>query len=184
MTCIVGYVDKVKGTVLIGADSAGVKGIDITLRKDLKVFRNGQFVIGCTSSFRMIQLLRFSASFPDVGDKDIFEYMCTDFINSVRKCFNDGGFMQTWDNGGDSGGTFLVGYKDRLFYIEDDFQVAETIDGFDACGCGREYALGSIYSSRDTLEYLSPDNIVLNALGAAEYFSGGVSSPFHIIKTI
>jgi len=165
MTCIVGFIDKNKNNVVIGADSAGVSGLDITIRKDAKVFKVNDFVIGCTSSFRMIQLLQFSFNPPKVYDKELYEYMCTDFINAVRTCFKDGD---------EKGGTFLVAYKDRLFKIEGDFQVCESLQGYDCCGCGEPYALGSIYNTSKT----SANEIVLDALKTAEYFSGGVVRPF------
>ena len=57
MTCIVGLIDG--NRVWMGGDSAGVSGLDITVRSDPKVFRNGDFLIGFTSSFRMGQLLAF-----------------------------------------------------------------------------------------------------------------------------
>lgn len=178
MTCIVGFVDKVNKRVVMGADSLGSDGLDITVRKDKKIFRVGDFVIGCTSSFRMIQILNFSFKPPKVT-KDIFEYMCTDFINEVRECFKVNGFGQTYDDGDEKGGTFLVGYKDRIFRIENDFQVSESIESFDSCGCGMYYALGSMFSnpSKNTVD------VVIKALEAAENFSGGVSRPFNIIKT-
>lgn len=174
MTCIVGFIDKKSSKVVMGADSAGVAGLDITLRKDEKVFKNGDFVIGCTSSFRMIQLLRFSFKPPRVYDKEIYEYMCTDFINGVRKCFEEGGYLQKFKDGDEKGGTFLVAYKDRLFKIDSDFQVAEASQGYDACGCGETYALGSIYNTSKS----NAETIVIDALRCAENFSGGVRSPF------
>jgi len=174
MTCIVGFIDKNKNNVVIGADSAGVSGLDITIRKDAKVFKVNDFVIGCTSSFRMIQLLQFSFNPPKVYDKELYEYMCTDFINAVRTCFKDGGYLQKYTDGDEKGGTFLVAYKDRLFKIESDFQVCESLQGYDCCGCGESYALGSIYNTSKT----SANAIVLDALKTAEYFSGGVVQPF------
>lgn len=179
MTCIVGFIDKENNTVVIGADSAGVSGLDVTLRKDEKVFKNEEFVIGCTSSFRMIQLLRFSFKPPKVNDKEIYEYMCTDFINTVRKCFEDGGYLQKYKDGDERGGTFLVAYKDRLFKIDNDFQVAEASQEYDACGCGEAYALGSIYNTSKS----NAEAIVTEALKCAENFSGGVRNPFVIYST-
>lgn len=179
MTCIVGYIDKAKDRVLIGADSAGVSGYDITIRNDSKVFKNGDFIIGCTTSFRMIQLLRFSFVPPRVYDKDIYEYMCTDFIEEVRKCFKDGGYLQKFEDGNDAGGQFLVGYKNRLFTIDNDFQVGEAKQGYDSVGCGVSYALGSIYTNKKK----DSRTIVLDALKTAEYFSAGVVSPFIIENT-
>lgn len=176
MTCIVGFLDKENDVVIMGADSAGVAGSLIMARKDTKLFKNGDFVIGCTSSFRMIQLLRFSFKPPVINDKDIYEYMCTDFINEVRKCFTDGGYIQKQKDGDEKGGTFLVAYKNRLFQIDEDFQVGENIDGFASVGCGVEYALGAIYST--DMNEVSPEKIVLRALKAAEHFSTGVCRPF------
>jgi len=176
MTCIVGFLDKENDVVIMGADSAGVAGSLIMARKDTKLFKNGDFVIGCTSSFRMIQLLRFSFKPPVINDKDIYEYMCTDFINEVRKCFTDGGYIQKQKDGDEKGGTFLVAYKNRLFRIDEDFQVGENIDGFASVGCGVEYALGAIHSI--DMNDVSPEIKVLRALQAAEHFCTAVCSPF------
>lgn len=180
MTCIVGYIDKKNKKVIMGGDSAAIAGLDLTIRKDNKVFNNGDFVIGCTSSFRMIQLLQYSFKPPEIKTKNIHQYMCTDFINEVRKCFQEGGFLQKYTDGDEKGGTFLVGYKNKLFKIDNDFQVAENINGYDSIGCGDDYALGSLYILNKTSK--SPIDIVLLALNTASYFSAGVSKPF-IIKT-
>ena len=179
MTCIVGMVDKQNDKVIIGGDSAGVLGTGIVLRKDEKVFKNGDFVIGCTSSFRMIQLLRYSFTPPEIKDGDIFKYMCTDFVNEIRKVFDEGGFLQKYKSGDDMGGTFLVGYKNRLFKIEDDFQVSETLQGYDACGSGADVALGSIYTN----EINNIKKRVEKALEAASNFNTGVAAPFTIYST-
>lgn len=44
MTCIVGL--AVNGKTYIGGDSAGVGGYDLTIRRDAKVFTNGEFAMG------------------------------------------------------------------------------------------------------------------------------------------
>lgn len=180
MTCIVGYLDKKTKRVTIGADSAGVAGLDISIRKDKKIFKNGDFIIGCTSSFRMIQLLQFKFTPPRITHDDIYEYMCTDFVDGIRNCFKTGGFIEV-DKNVESGGTFLVGYKDRLFCIHGDFQVAETLNGIDACGCGESYALGAleILQSAD----ITPIDKITKSLEVAAKYSAGVSAPFHLLTT-
>lgn len=181
MTCIAGYVDKKKKCVYIGGDSAAVGGFNITIRKDTKVFRNGDFVIGCTTSFRMIQLLRFSFIPPSIGNKEIYEYMCTDFVNEIRTCFTDGGFIQKAKAGDDMGGQFLVGYKDRLFFIDSDFQVGESVCGYDSVGCGHAYANGAFYVI--DAKSIKTEDKVTEALKAAAFFSAGVQGPFLILNT-
>ena len=181
MTCVVGVVDKKSKEVWIGADSAGVAGLDITRRKDKKVFKNGEFVIGCTSSFRMIQLLQYSFAPPKINEGQSLEhYMATSFIDAVRKCFKDGGYLTT-DKGVDEGGKFLVGVRGRLFTVDSDFQVGESMDNFDAVGCGEPYAKGAMYEFRKM--DLDPERLIKDALEAAEYFSAGVSAPFHVVTT-
>ena len=145
MTCIVGVVDK--GKVYIGGDSAGVSGLNISIRKDPKVFKVKEFVIGCTSSFRMIQLLNFSFKPPVIKkDRDLYEYMCTDFVDAVRKCFQKGGYLQKHKDGDEMGGTFLIGIRGRLFMIENDFQVAENHVPFDSVGCGEPFAKAALHA--------------------------------------
>lgn len=179
MTCIVGMVDKKSKKVVMGADSAGTDGaLNQSIRKDTKIFYNGEFLIGCTSSFRMTQLLRFSFRPPLRGDKDIYEYMCTDFVNAVRECFKSGGFLQKFTDGDEKGGVFLVAHKDRLFSILTDFQVQENLNGLDACGCGESYALGSLWASTGTAK-----ERIEKALQSAELFSAGVAGPFNILET-
>jgi len=174
MTCIVGLVHD--GDVYIGADSAGVAGYSLTVRADEKVFINNGFVMGFTSSFRMGQLLRYSLKPPKYHpDIDLTEYMVTEFINAVRECLKTGGYAKK-DKEIETAGTFLVGFQGKLFKIDSDYQVGVPILTFDACGCGEDIALGSMYSNTS----LPPVERIIQALEAAEQFSAGVRRPFLI----
>ncbi|MBZ4407107.1 hypothetical protein K8640_02705 [Myxococcus sp. XM-1-1-1] len=55
------------------------------VRSDVKVFTNGQYLIGFTSSFRLGQLLQDSFE-PQVPEKpgSLVRYMVVDFIDTVR----------------------------------------------------------------------------------------------------
>jgi ATP-dependent protease HslVU (ClpYQ) peptidase subunit len=178
MTCIVGIIEKNK--VYMGADSAGVGGYDIIIRKDKKIFKIGDFLIGCTGSFRMIQLIQYSFKPPKVPrNKDIYEYMCTQFINSLRQIFKKGGFMEI-TNSKESGGTFLVAYKNRLFTIYSDFQVSEALESYASLGCGYSFALGAL----DALDSkMNVKDKINKSLEVAVYRSAGVRPPFIILST-
>jgi len=177
MTCIVGLIDE--GKVYMGGDSAGVAGLDIVTRKDAKVFKNGPFLIGYTSSFRMGQLLRFKLNPPKrYEDVDIFKFMVVDFIEAVRECLKAGGYARV-NNNEEKGGFFLVGYEGRLFEVESDFQIGEVEKGYIACGCGQSFALGSLYQTEGQK---NPKKRILSALSAAQEFSAGVREPFHILE--
>ena len=174
MTCIVGLVDN--GDVYIGGDSAGVAGLSLSIRADEKVFGNGPFIMGFTSSFRMGQLLRYKFSPPaqTVHQNDM-EYKVTSFIDAARQCFSANGFG---DKDATRGGTFLVGYKGKLYTVEGDYQVGIPTAPFDAVGCGSDLALGAMYAT----EGLSPEQRINMALSAASTFSAGVAPPFVILR--
>lgn len=180
MTCIVGWLEK--GDVYLGGDSAGVSGYDVTVRKDPKVFKVGEFVIGFTTSFRMGQILmfKFNPSAPEENMTD-YQYMCTTVIDHIRTIFKESGFGTTKD-GTDLGGCFLIGYRGHLYKIASDYQVGEAIDPFEACGCGEDYAKGSLYALRD--EELTPITRLKLALETAANFSTGVKAPFVVVSTL
>lgn len=176
MTCIVGVAHE--GKVHIGGDSAGVGGYSLTVRADRKVFTNGDFVMGFTSSFRMGQLLHHAFSPPRRHpDTTVDKFMVTDFINAVRDCLKTGGYAER-HNEAERGGVFLVGYEGRLFRIDSDYQVGEATDGFDAVGCGCEIAQGAMFANPAG----KPQDRLRIALEAAERFSAGVRGPFHFEK--
>ena len=179
MTCIVGL--RSAGEVYIGADSAGVAGLSLAIRKDRKVFRSGEAVIGFSSSFRMGQLLQYSLTIPSQKQgQSVWSFMVNDVIGAVRSCLRDGGYM-TVSDGVDTGGFFLIGYRGQLFEIESDFQVNEPASGLSAIGCGGDIALGSLHTTR-TMDML-PAHRALAALSAAEVYSAGVAGPFFIAST-
>lgn len=177
MTCIVGLVES--GQVLIGGDSASVAGHTIATRSDAKVFRNGQYLIGFGTSYRMGQLLRHQLVVPVPPEReDLGGFMCSDFAEAVRDCLKAGGFAGVED-GAERGGHFLVGVGERLFHIGGDYQVAEYTYGFAAIGSGEDFALGSLHSTLGQ----PPLQRVLTALEAAERFAWGVRRPFLVGST-
>ena len=163
----------------MGGDSAGVAGLDVTIRRDPKVFLNGKFLIGYTSSFRMGQILRFKFEPPPIPRKQdlLFQYMCTTFVDRARKALKKGGFSEVSSNV-ESGGTFLVGIQGHLFSVQSDFQVEESAEDFNSVGCGDSYALGALAVQPPGHD---PEKRVRQALQVAEKFSGGVRGPFLIM---
>lgn len=177
MTCIAAIADGKK--VYMAADSAGVGGLSLSNRKDPKIYIVKDFMFGFTSSFRMGQLLGHSfkppARHPDIP---LETYMITTFVDALRDCLKAGGYVTT-ESGRDSGGVFLVGHMGRLFCLQEDFQVEELTDDFNAVGCGGQIALGALYASgaKDANTRLKI------AMEAAQRFSAGVREPF-IFETL
>jgi len=179
MTCIVGL-EGDDGIVYIGGDSAGVSDYSIQTRADEKVFINDEFIMGFTSSFRMGQLLRYAFDPPEHSSKkDDMEYLVVDVIDGVRELFKEHGYLGK-ESGRDEGGTFLMGYKGKLYVIDDDFQVGRTTDGFMAVGCGQDLALGALHATEKL--GLDPHTRITLALDAACRFSAGVQGPYTFLK--
>ncbi|MFD8581521.1 hypothetical protein ACFV2A_01390 [Streptomyces californicus] len=177
MTVIAGLVHK--GRVHLGADSAGVSGLQITVRRDPKVFSNGPYVIGFTTSFRMGQLLQHAFQ-PPHPTGDLHRFMVTTWTDALRACLQDGGWARK-DGEQEQAGTFLVGIQGRLFSIWDDYQVAEHADDYAAVGCGAELALGALHATA-TLG-LAPRRRLAVALAAADHHSAGVTGPYAYAST-
>lgn len=175
MTCIIGLVEN--NTMYVGGDSAGVSGLDLTIRKDVKVFQKESMLIGYSGSFRMGQLLRFSLQLPEhPPDMPDYTYMCTFFIDAVRECLKKGGFTLIKDGVEEIDGEFIVCYHNCVYNIEIDFQVGISSDNYYAIGCGRKYALGA-------MEVLTgkPEERIEKALAVASKFSAGVRPPFKVL---
>lgn len=176
MTCIVGIAHE--GKIILGADSAGVGGLDLRIRKDRKVFLNGELILGGTSSFRMLQLLQFNLTPPPIIEgQEPFAYAVKALVPEIRSTLKTGGYA-TVVNGRDEGGIFIVGFRGCLFTVHSDFQVAECIDDITAVGCGEGYAMGAMHA----LAGADPMVRLQAGLDAAATFSAGVSGPFHFVE--
>lgn len=179
MTCIVGLTHN--GKIYLGADSAGISGLDVVIRKDKKVFKNSEFVIGFTNSFRMGQILQYDLEPPEVNHDDMMVYMVKTFIPKLRQTLKDGGFAAIESNK-EHGGSFLIGGRGRLFNVQSDFQVGENLNGYMAIGCGESYAYGSLHTT-ELDKTLKPKWRIEQALNTAAFFSAGVYAPFNYVHT-
>ncbi len=189
MTCVVALKAST-GRILMGADSAGVGGYSLQHRADRKIYKNGDCLLGFTSSFRMGQLLGYSLEVPkfylqdysgfDI-DRAVEKFMVTKFIDAVRTCLKNGGFA-TKDKEAEAGGCFLVAFCGRIFQIDSDYQVAMHFQDYAAVGCGFDLALGSLFTSDNIVT--DPHERVRLALQAAEKFSAGVRGPFIIEELV
>lgn len=194
MTCIVGI--AINGTVIIGADSlAGDYYWNRRVRADRKVFKNGELIFGFTTSFRMGQLLEHNLTPPPLHEgQEPYAYAVKQLIPEIRNTLRAGGFMKT-ENGVENGGRFLVGFRGSLFEIQEDFQVAQTTEKFEAVGSGAQYAMGAMHHAYEQAfrAPISASEIRLTdvdmarhvlecGLKAAAAFSAGVSAPFHFLQ--
>jgi ATP-dependent protease HslVU (ClpYQ) peptidase subunit len=179
MTCIVGI--KHAGKVYIGGDSLGSNYYSKTVRVDQKVFIKGEMLFGFTSSFRMGQIIQYSFDLPerDAEDVDDMKFLVNKFVPALTAAFDTGGYLTKKENV-NTGGTFLLGYRSKLYQIQEDFQVGESLEDYDACGSGEKYALGSLYSG---VYASNPKKRIELAIHAAEKFATTVGGPI-LVKRV
>ena len=175
MTCIVGVVNNKH--VYIGGDSAAFSESDLTCNviEGSKVFKKGEFIFGFSTSFRMGQILQFKFNPPKKPLKmNDYEYMATLFLDKLRSCFDDNGYLKFEEDGAD----FLVGFRGNLYEVCSDYQVGMAKEGYSSLGCGANIANGALYATKDK----PTEERIMMALEAASHHSVGVRPPFKIVK--
>lgn len=179
MTAIAGIVED--GKVWIGGDAlSSNQGVSKVCAAP-KVFVNGEFLIGYTSSFRMGQLLEYELSPPTPHEgENGMGFMVRQFIPAVKSTLQHGGYQRNRD-GEDFGGVFIVGYRGELYRVDSDFHVAEYRQNYLAIGCGEDFLLGSLHTTEQF--ELPPQERIQIALDAAAEHCSGVRGP-HTIKSL
>ncbi len=177
MTCIVGVVHKNK--IYMGGDSCGSSASSWSQVGNPKVFQVKDFLIGCTSSFRMIDLLTHEL---DVGrdhpeDSDD-KFMRTTFIEGIRSCLKKGGFARS-QGGVETGGNFLVGYNGKLYEVQGDYSILNCPEWGQSVGSGEGPARGSLWTSRKEKD---AKKRVITALESAEAVVPGVRGPMVVLS--
>lgn len=186
MTCVIGLFDSKRRNFYIGADSVESTQSHLINRNDSKVFikENGtdSFIFGCSTSFRMIQLLRYSLIIPDFtfnnDEESVDKYMCTLFIESVRKLFKEKGFSSNESNV-ETGGSFIVGFKKYLYEIQPDYQVAKPRDNFCCIGSGYLSAYGAMTALEQ--QSMRSEEKIMRALEISAKYNPFVRGPFSVV---
>lgn len=186
MTCIVGVVGQ-DGSIVLGGDSLGVGGIDVLVRDDKKVFKKGQFLFGCTGSYRELQLVQHALRIPKPPESPARDhlYMCTTFVDKLRNTLKKAGALKEKSGVQAMESAIIVGFRGTLYIIEEDFQVGIASHGYASVGCGSPYAMGSLFAM---YAHAPSDSVedsrcgAEQALSAAVEFSGGVRPPFTYVE--
>lgn len=185
-TCIVGI--KEDDNVYIAGDSLGSSGSSGTVYKNKKVFHlqnRKEIIIGYTSSFRMGQLIQYSNTlFNDddflIKDRIDEKYLVNTFIPNLQSLLSRGGYQEE-EKAAVIGGTFLLGYKNKLYKVQEDYSILESENSYISIGCGEDFALGSLHTT-ENLNMSIMERLNL-ALESADKFSLSVSKPYYMVST-
>lgn len=179
MTCIVGV--KTQNGVLLGGDSMGSDERMGAIYVAPKVFHLAEDVaVGMCGSFRMGQILEHELVAPPI-DRDERKWAITTLIPVIREAFELHGYAHIKDNE-ETGGTFLMAVRSRLFVVQDDYSVLEPREPFHAVGCGEMFALGAMHALWKP-KLANPRAFLKAALDAASNYSLGVAPPYNFTST-
>lgn len=173
--------DRETGEVYIGGDSSAVAEYDMLTIATPKVFHVGEMLFGFAGHFRFGQIVQHAFVPPKYKGGDITAYMSRDMMEALREAAHDSGFLKNID-GRDRAGLGIVGFRGRLFILQDEFEVLEPTDSIASIGCGYPYAIGAMRALTQAQPDLSVEQRMQIALETSEYYSGGVRGPFRILK--
>jgi len=177
MTCIVAIAEN--GKVYMGGDSLSSTGGGYTrIKKEKKVYKVGEFLIGSAGSIRGSNLLRFSLDVPKNTGKDDYKYIITVVVPIVRELFTEGGLTKIDNNEEGVIVYLLIGYRGVVYNFYGDFQIDVYAEDFTAMGSGRAYAMGVMESLSET--ELSPKEKIIRALQIAGKYNAFVGAPYYV----
>lgn len=188
MTVVVGYVDESNRKIVFGGDTCICYG-DFTIdqvkdkvhvvkvpinnlvkkrgRKTSTHQETEDMILGYAGSWGSIQGIRHNIAIPPYSGQDLMDYMVRDIAPAMKELAELG-----------ESGTLsvMVGFKGRIFEVDEQFSVTENFKPYHAIGSGVKHATASLYSNKD-LE-LSAKERVERALECAAHFVINVRPPF------
>ena len=174
-TCIVAVKDR--GVVHFGADSLVSSEYNKFTSAQTKLVRLGDLLVGVCGSIRVYNVVACDVTPPTRTDNKSsdYRYIVSSLVPELRERLRAAGALMT-ENGFDSiEAHLLIGYRGNIYWIDDEFQVIQPDADYWAAGSGREYALGSLYSSRTLGD---PRQRIQLALEAASAFVPSVAAPY------
>ena len=128
---------------LVSADNATYKDPRMS-----KITESGQYLIGVAGDVWACNIINhiWKPPSPTVKDKDLFKFVITKVVPTLRACLDDNSDKKDF--------TFsvLLAIKGQVFELDEDFAVAVHEEGFYAIGSGGEYALGSLHSGKSPMD--------------------------------
>lgn len=178
MTCIVAA--RCTDYVMMGCDSLGSSGWDCEVRKDPKMGKVGDYLLGYSGSYRLGQVLLYDFDPPAIESRDghkLYSFIVSKFIPKLRDTLVGAGAIKETNKIQElDGASFIIGIGSHIFVVGLDFQVAWPSLPYAAIGCGAPYAIGAMYLGHKSR--FSGQALLQSGLEAATKFSNGVRGPF------
>lgn len=173
MTCIVGFIDSKEKTMKLVSDSRSSYGNGFYTNKNEfreKVFTKGKFVIGCSGSALLNQIIRYDFKVPpQKKGKETKSYLVSEFIPALKKSIEQSGGEKQGSKG-IMDGRLILGYKGTIFTLDSNYCIIEVGNKFTCIGSGSLLAYGSLETPND----LSDINKAKQAINIASNFLNNV----------
>ena len=199
MTCIIGYLDRLAQVGYIAGDSArcdfeaGFQDIVFHSKVFISV-SHPDILIGATTSFRHIDLLKYYDIFEGLKSSENLDHMF--MVKNVVPRVHDLFGRNCWTEDSNNGANVIIVTPYALFEIQSDYSVISPSTNFISVGFGAPYAMASLYTSDnhpriDRGSYNEyPDKSskrieedITVAMQCAERYAIGVHSPFLMLST-
>ena len=186
---------KAKDKVYMGCDSIfmDMESYQTLKRTQSKLIIKDELVIGLTSGngCRIFQLLKYKLKLPStrkLKSDDLLEYLVVHFCGKLYKLLHAENLLQEDESRKNSDPSmspveFIIGIRDRMYQIGEDFDVAEIDMPFFAIGTGGDYVMGSLEATTNLTNQLEPEHHLIYGMKAAEKFTASVKGPFQIVNT-
>lgn len=173
MSCVVGI--KQKGKIYLGADSCVTDAGRVLTLKDPKIFRRGEFLIGFCGDLRVGQLLKHTK----IRGIETIE----NFVEFMKELFKKEGYIRKYKDKDcpaiSTETEFIIAHKGRMYTVGEDLSIVEdSKNDYAAIGSGADFALGSLFATKNTR--ISSRKRLIRALKCSAYFDPGVGTPFRV----
>ena len=184
MTCIVG-IEK-GGRVYLAGDIQGTGGNSKVVHTQPKVYKVGDMVVGFSGSYRFGQIIENYLKDPFVPDKNasVYKWLVQAVVPQIIEILDDHGYYGSDDEEGSTGivgGNCLIGVRDELWELQDDFSLLRSTRGYMAIGSGCEYALAATEALRTRVK--SPDKLLKDVLSITSIHCPSVGKDAVVIHT-
>lgn len=173
MTCIAAIVKD--GKAYIAGERGASTDSSIFPISEPKVWKNGEYLFGYYGTF-MGERLKFNFNPPKMTkNTDLVTFMNSVFLKALHECYQEWWVEKHEDT------ELMIVVRGKIFiHNAQDMSMTMYDTEFLAEGSGAEYAVGSLYSTKDL--DLSPEERLSLALKAATTFSPTCIEPIDIIS--
>lgn len=145
MTTIIGI--QRKNGFLLAADAITNNDRSYEHKDVKKITEVGDYVLSGAGTSRYCDIILYGWQPPVYDGSEPYIFMVSKFIPEMRKMHEETGYTLKEEEGFE----FIVGLKNNLYYIAEDYSVLKTKTNMYGIGSGSAYALGAVDAGADII---------------------------------